>query len=223
LPADQAFTSDPAPAARRWGALNRPRTPDAGAAPAGPPAPSGRGVLRRPLPRAAVWTLAVSCVLLVAAVLPYLGAWHIYRGHFIGNLHHVRLRFDTLPPRMDEAALRRHLQPAPNCLNDERMGASRICYLALHSANGLPALTLAFFFEAGFVNVAFLHVPWWAHDRMQAALTAEWGRPVRQGPGRSDGKPQLVWTLPNGWLYMNESRYLHPLQWSAVVWMPRAD
>ena len=50
------------------------------------------------------------------------------------------------------------------------------------------------------------------------ALDAKWGASVSGGGDDGTGKPFRRWKLPNGWLYMNDERYRHPLQWSAVVW-----
>jgi hypothetical protein len=182
------------------------------------PGDVGPSVLQRPMPRSVVWALIVAAILLAIAVLPHARSLHIYERHLRSEAPEVQVAFERLDGKMDEAAFQAQLPGVKMRCYAEPEAGRRVCFADLRSANGVPALVLAAFFQRGRLTTAFLHVPWWAHGRARDALNARWGASV---PGGKDetGKPMRHWKLPNGTIAMNDSRYAHPLQWSAVVWV----
>lgn len=179
-------------------------------------------IWNRPLPRWANYLLIFLAVVAVLIVLPNIRALHVYEKYFRGNEPQAQIRFEALSPAWDEAAAQAHFKGLPmRCLNESQSPlGNRVCFASLSKANGNPALTLALFFKAGRLNVAVLQVPWWAHGRVRASIITRWGQPV---PSGTDGTGWSIgrWDLPNGRLEMNNTRFLSPLSWSAIMWSPK--
>src|SRR5205085_6024790 len=118
----------------------------------------------QPIPRK-VW-LPLAIVAAIAALLLVLnvGVLHVYQKHFTETLPEVRMPWRALSASMDEAALRK-LFPGTDvrCMAQATDMGDRVCYSAVASVNGSPALTAAFLLRKGRLNVATVHVPWWAH------------------------------------------------------------
>lgn len=176
------------------------------------------GWISQPVPAWMLWALGLVLVALIALAWPHRQSLHIYEKHLRGSALDIQFAFEELHADMDEAAFRRHLGGIYlSCTIDHRMDG-RVCHQWLRSANGIPALVVSGMFRKDRLQFAFIHVPWWAHERAREALDAKWGASVSGGGDDGTGKPFRRWKLPNGWLYMNDERYRHPLQWSAVVW-----
>jgi hypothetical protein len=181
-----------------------------------------QAVWNRPLPRWANYLLILLAVLAALIVVPNIRALHVYEKYFRGNEPEAQIRFEALSPDWDEAAAQRHFTGLPmRCLSESNSPlGNRVCFASISKANGNPALTLALFFKAGRLNVAVLQVPWWAHGRVRNSIIRQWGAPA---PSGTDGTGWSIgrWELPNGRLEMNNSRFLNPLSWSAVMWGPK--
>lgn len=176
---------------------------------------------RQPLPAWVLWLLGLGFAAFIAAVWPHRQSLHVYEKHLRGSALDIQLAFEELDGGMDEAAFRRQLGDIYlSCTMDHALDG-RMCHQWLRSANDVPALVVTGAFRNGRLDFAFLHVPWWAHGRAREAMDARWG-PSESGGGKdARGEPFRRWRLPNGWLYMNDKRYDHPLQWSVVVWDDR--
>jgi hypothetical protein len=178
--------------------------------------------LNRPLPRWVLYLLGLLAVLAALIVLPNMHALHVYEKYFRGNSPDIQIPFEKLTSQMDETAVRASLAGVSLTCEQERQSGlgDRVCYSALSSANGHPALAMAMFFQKGHLRHVVMQVPWWAHGRMQKALHAQWGKAVRAGTDDT-GRTVLRWKLPNGQLEMNDTRYLNPLSWSVLFWTSR--
>jgi hypothetical protein len=177
------------------------------------PAP---GLLHQPIPRA-VW-LPLAIIGTIAALLLALnaGVLHIYQKHFTEKLPSVRMPWKSLSASMDETAVR-GMFPGVNvrCMAQVTDMGDRVCYTSVERVDGYPALTVAFFFRKGRLNLATVHVPWWGHGRAADALVRDFGPHQRDWSG-----PMRLrrWDMQQGTLQMNESRSINPLSWSAIVW-----
>ena len=181
--------------------------------------PRAGSLLTRPLPRALTIPLAVVAVIAALLLALNFQVLHVYQRYFSQDLPDARVPWAALSRTMDEAALKAAFPGLSlRCMPQQTTMGERTCFVALRSANGHPALTLALFLQRGKLNVATLHVPWWAHGRAADALQREFGGSTRASDGGSTALRR--WRVAGGVVDMNARRSLNPLAWSAVVWTP---
>lgn len=176
-----------------------------------------RSALNQPLPTWLVRTLMVVFGVLVVLGISGFGKYHIYQKYFRESIPAAELSFDALDASLTEAdILARFARQPMRCTFQDVVAnggmGDRVCFTALNTANGHPALTAGFFFVKGKLNLALLHVPWWAHGRAMEATQRKFG------PGAIAPDGLRAWKLTHGKLEMNQRRSLNPLSWSALVW-----
>lgn len=168
------------------------------------------------------WILAA--VLVISLVLGALNFSRLrtYQSYFRESGPAVSMRYELLSHRMDGTAVRRHFEGLDlNCVAEGGSLGDRVCYAALGSADGVPALGIALFFKKGRLSHSLVQIPWWRHLRQKQQLQARLGPPRLQSqPGQ---EPLLGWQLPGGLLVYNRDRIgdLNPLAWSVVMWTAR--
>lgn len=166
----------------------------------------------------------VALVLFLVVIAINFDRLHVYQAYLLEKSPEISMRYEQLSADMDEAAVRRHFSDVPlRCMGNEQDVATlgdKVCYASVDKVDGNAALTLAVFFKQGRISLATVHVPLWQHVGMKMRLRARYGL-ARSGGVTAQGGRILRWELPNGYIDYTRDRTLNPLQWSAVVWVPR--
>lgn len=180
---------------------------------------SAPGLLHRPIPRAVWLPFAIFGAFVALLLALNAGVLHVYQEYFTEKLPAVRVPWKALSASMGEAEVRA-LFPDTNvrCIAQATDMGDRVCYMSVERVDGYAALTVAFFFQKGRLNLATVHVPWWAHGRAAGAMARDFGPHGRDWPGPMQLRR---WDLQQGKLQMNETRSINPLSWSAIVWTPQ--
>lgn len=163
-------------------------------------------------------------VLLMAATLAAANyeRLHVYQRYFLETSPSVTMRYEQLSGSMDEAAVRRHFEGTSlNCAPEGGGLGDRVCYAHVDEVDGMPALSMALFFNKGRLGHALIQTPWWHHLRQKQRLLAKWGQP--HAHQQSEDVPLLAWNLPNGQVVYNSERVsnLNPMAWGILMWTAR--
>lgn len=182
--------------------------------------------LRLPTPaltRSWVWFLRGFAVLGILVALRHLPASHVYVTAWTGNSPALAMPWSRFSAAMGERELQAMVPLPLRCISEDKAAnglGDRVCYAPVSAVDGVSALTVAFFFDAGALRQAVVHVPWWSHHAMARTLAQGLGAPaVIQERGGSGGR-LVQWRLANGSVNFNRDPGWDPLAWSAVMWTP---
>jgi hypothetical protein len=170
---------------------------------------------------------------IIALVLPCLAAFwlwntryppiHEYKLYLTEDRKSAELPWTQLSDAWTEDRVQRHFQGHfIRCMPDEGSvpGANRLCIVDLKALNGVPTMTVSFFFGQGRLTRATASTPWWFHKRGQNALRATYGPPDAVQDDAVFGVRLLGWKLPNGGtVFYNRDVELNPPFTNSTQWL----
>lgn len=178
---------------------------------------------RRPLPRSWSWALGGLVAAAVLVGVRHLPQSHVYLKSWGASSPRIQMPWAALSTAMDERALLAALPMPVRCIDDAKASnglGDRVCYASVDAVDGAPALTVAFFLDAGRLAQATVQLPWWGHHAMARQLVQRLGAPVAIQDEPVKGSRLVQWRLPNGSVNLNRDPGWDPLAWSAVLWTP---
>lgn len=144
-----------------------------------------------------------------------------YRLYFTEDRKDVSFAIGELSETWTEQTLRERFAGLPiHCQPNPGAGLGDLaCAVDVKSYNGLPALFISFFFEAGQLQQVSVNVPWWKHDAAYARLRQWLGPPHASQVFPHSGVRLHGWQLAGGaGVFFNRDASLNPLEWSAIQW-----
>jgi hypothetical protein len=167
----------------------------------------------------------VIAVIVLAALLMALNMerYKTYRDYFRQEGPEIEMRYPQLTAAMTEPEARKHFSNLfLSCYSEKMSLGDRICYADVTRVDGLPAMTVALFFEKGRLKHSILQIPWWFHGRWLDRLVEDHGKAEGNRSSGLVGGPVLAWKLPGGLMEFNRDRGFNPLAWSVVFYTPAA-
>lgn len=141
--------------------------------------------------------------------------------YFTENRQDVSFQFAELSEAWTVNTLRKrfagypiHCYPNPG----DNLG-DLACAMDVKSFNGLPALFISFFFDAGQLQQISINVPWWKHRAAYKYLVASIGPQTASQVLHQEGVRLHGWHLPDGaGVFYNRDKSRNPLQWNGIYW-----
>lgn len=133
----------------------------------------------------------------------------------------VSFEFTELSEDWTEQALHEKFLGHPiNCRSyGANLATDRACGMNVESHNGVPALSISFFFSSGHLQEVSVNVPLWAHATANNSIIETIGHPTAAQLLPRDGVRLVGWQLPNGSsLFLNRDPSLLPPYWNSIYW-----
>ena len=145
-----------------------------------------------------------------------------YRLYFTEDRPSTVLAYEAVSQEWSEQDLKSKISAASFRCYDNRPGEyldQRSCFADVSSHNGVPAMSLAFYFAAGKLNHMTVQVPWWKHRALVRSMSAAYGQPTGAQAVPVAGVRLVGWQLRSGnAVFMDRDQPLNPLAWSMVLW-----
>ena len=168
--------------------------------------------------------VAIAILLGLLAILFFAFPQHLreYRLYFTETRPRTVLSYEELSQDWSEEQVKSKLQQLQFRCYDNAPGEyldERSCFADVSSHNGVPAMSLAFYFAKGKLNHMTVQVPWWHHRSLERLMNAAYGRPIAAQFLPVEGVRLAGWKLRSGnAMFMNRDLPFNPLSWSMVLW-----
>jgi hypothetical protein len=161
------------------------------------------------------------CALIALALYSQRSTIQEYREHFLGDRKGTSFSLSELSGEWSERTVQKRFAEHPVWCGryEGTLAADRACGVKIKSYNGVPAVYLAFFFNAAQLRQVAISLPSWAHADAYKKLVAEYGVPYASQLLPAEGVRLHGWRLPDGaGLFFNRDRPLNPLETNAIYW-----
>jgi hypothetical protein len=181
-------------------------------------------VRANPAPLSAAVKIIAFLVLAAVAALFFVYPQQLreYRLYFTESRPTTVLSYETMSQDWSEEEVKAQMQGITLRCYDNRPGEyldQRSCFADVSSHNGIPAMSLAFYFAAGKLNHMTVQVPWWKHRALARSMLAAYGELTGAQAVPVAGVRLVGWQLRSGnAIFMNRDQPLNPLTWSMVMW-----
>jgi hypothetical protein len=166
--------------------------------------------------------VAVLLSLIAALFISFPQELSEYRLYFTETRPRTVLSFEEMSQDWSEEDLRARLKHVVFRCHDNRPGEyldERMCDVDVSSHNGIPALTLTFYFTKNKLNHMAVRVPWWRQLSLSRLMKAAYGEPTGSQSLPIAGVRLSGWQLRSGnAVFMNRDLPINPLSWSMVFW-----
>ena len=166
------------------------------------------------------------CALIAVLLYPQRNALREYRDYFFGGHKGVSFDLAQLSGDWSEGIVRKRFSEHPVWCGryEGNLAADRACGVKIKAYDDVPAVYLAFFFNASQLRQVAISLPSWAHGKAYDKLVAQYGSPYASQPLPSAGVRLHGWRLPDGAaLFFNRDRPLNPLETNAIYWRSPAE
>ena len=189
--------------------------------------PSTKAPTSTPSNALRVGKLLAAVVLTLVALLFLVFPQHLreYRLYFTEKRPSTVLSFEEMSQDWSEDDVKAKLRHVAFRCYDNKPGEymdDRTCYVDVSSHNGIPSLSLSFYFARNKLNHMAVQVPWWHQFSLSRLMKSAYGKPTGSQLFPVAGVRLTGWQLRSGSaVFMNRDLPLNPLSWSMVLWSSR--